>query len=166
MLGRRQCWDADNSVRFGLSAITNKGGAQVNLPAMLFVLLLLAALWWLLRLRRTSGKKADDPKAVRHSGTRKSDYHAVSIKTGKRACDPAKNMVGRRYLATAAPKLPLAGCTLLDCSCRFVHHQDRRANRDRRSPFAPGGHGSSTGAFQTEQRAGSDRRKNDDDDEF
>lgn len=134
----------------------------MNLPAMLFVLILLAGLWWLLRMRRSAGKAPADTDTEFHGGVAKTDYHAVSIKVGKRTCEAAKNMVGRRFLATAAPKLPLPGCTMMDCGCRFMHHQDRRAHRDRRSPFAPGGHGSGTGAFQSEQRDGEDRRKDDD----
>ena len=68
------------------------------------------------------------------------------------------DMSGRRFLATAAPKLPLPECNVLDCNCRFAHHEDRRTHKDRRSPFGPGGSGGATGSFSSEQRDGVDRR--------
>jgi hypothetical protein len=117
-------------------------------------------LWWLLRLRRETTRDAAKTDSQPRSST--TQYHAVSIRVGKRACKPARDMVGRRFLASAAPKLPLPGCDVLDCDCRFSHHQDRRANRDRRSPFGPGGIGGGTGAYESEQRDGTDRRRDED----
>jgi hypothetical protein len=35
-------------------------------------------------------------------------------------------MSGKRFLSGAAPKIPLPGCDVLDCKCRFIHHKDRR----------------------------------------
>lgn len=126
---------------------------------ILFVVLLLGALWWLLRQRGRTKQAAARPETRRT--TSNTEFHAVSIKVGGHACSAAKAMVGRRFLATAAPKLPLPECDILDCNCRFMHHKDRRSSRDRRSPFAPSGMGGGTGAFDTEQRDGKDRRKND-----
>jgi hypothetical protein len=57
--------------------------------------------------------------------------------------------------------LPLPDCDALECRCRFIHHKDRRAGRDRRSPFGPGGIGGHTGRYEQEQRKGTDRRKSD-----
>jgi hypothetical protein len=132
----------------------------VKLVTLAFVAVLLGALWWILRSRREAAKEAAKSNAQQRSSN--SQYHAVSIRVGTSACGSAKEMVGRRFLASAAPKLPLQGCDVLDCTCRFVHHQDRRANRDRRSPFGPGGVGGGTGAFETEQRRGTDRRRDED----
>ena len=133
----------------------------MKLMTLVFIAILLGAFWWLLRLRREAAK--DEAKSSSQRKSPNSQYHAVSIRVGNRACSSAKEMVGRRFLATAAPRLPLQGCDVLDCSCKFVHHKDRRANRDRRSPFGPGGIGGGTGAFESEQRAGRDRRENSDD---
>jgi len=130
----------------------------VNPLIIVLVLLLLAASWWLLRQRRANSARDETPSIQRSSANTK--FHAVSIKMGKRGCQAAKDMVGRRFLATAAPKLPLPGCDVIDCDCKFVHHQDRRSRKDRRSPFAHSGLGGGTGAFETEQRTG-DRRKDD-----
>lgn len=136
----------------------------MDLLTVVFVLILLAALWWLFRLRRQP--TAEDAKSNELKKGTNSQYHSVSIRVGQRACKSAKEMVGRRFLATAAPKLPLPGCELIDCECKFLHHQDRRANRDRRSPFAAGRIGGATGAFESEQREGSDRRRDSDSDPF
>ena len=65
-------------------------------------------------------------------------FHAVSIITGPKACDAAKGREGYRFLSREAPRLPLKDCTCAECSCRYVHHADRRVyarrisdNRDR-----------------------------------
>jgi hypothetical protein len=126
-------------------------------PFTLFLILgLLVAVWWLVRKRREGSRQTSSSQL--RPKTANTQFHAVSISYASRACDAAKNMTGRRFLATAAPKLPLPECDILECSCRFVHHEDRRIHKDRRSPFSPGGSTGGTGSFNTEQRAGSDRR--------
>ena len=136
----------------------------MNLPMLVVALVLLIAIWWFLR-QRQAAKSEDAKTTVRPSGT-KSAYHAVSIKFPSNACKAAREMQGRRFLSTAAPRLPLPNCDSQECSCRFVHHKDRRAGRDRRSPFAPSGLGGGTGEFAEEQRKVSERRAPDDDDDF
>jgi len=126
------------------------------------ILLLLIAIWILIRIRNSS--KSDQPKSTVHAHKGNAVYHAVSIKHSGHACKAAEDMMGRRFLSTAAPKLPLPGCDVLDCSCRFIHHKDRRAGKERRSPFAPSGFAGGTGRFGTEQRKGEDRRASDDED--
>ena len=129
----------------------------MNPFTMILILGLLVAIWWLLRKRRGGSTEVSSPKLRSKSSS--SQFHAVSIKYSGRACEAAKDMTGRRFLATAAPKLPLPECDILECSCRFAHHEDRRTQKDRRSPFGPGGTTGSTGTFNAEQRAGSDRRR-------
>ncbi len=127
---------------------------------MLLVLALLIAVWWFMRKRRESaGQNA--ATTIRRPAAN-TEFHAVSIKFSGRACAAAREMTGRRFLATAAPKLPLQDCDVLECNCRFLHHKDRRANKDRRSPFGPSGLGGGTGAYDSEQRDGTDRREKDD----
>ena len=128
----------------------------MNPFTMILILGLLVAIWWLIRKRREGSAEANTTKL--RPRTANTQFHAVSIKYEGRACNAAKNMTGRRFLATAAPKLPLAECDVLECSCRFAHHEDRRSHKDRRSPFGPGGTAGSTGSFNAEQRDGSDRR--------
>ena len=136
----------------------------MNLTLLALLLLLLVAGWLLLRFRNSSA--AGQSKTTAHVSRDDTAYHAVSIKLSGHACKPAQEMTGRRFLSTAAPKLPLPGCDVLDCNCRFVHHKDRRAAKDRRSPFGPGGLSGATGNYETEQRKGNDRRSDDDEDFF
>jgi hypothetical protein len=110
---------------------------------------------WFLRRRidahvRTSGR----PVEHRRIGN---PYHAVSIEPGVRSCAAAREAQGERYLSSAAPMLPLDECTQSEtCRCRYVHHQDRRSQRDRRVNFAnPHAH------RMTDRRTGAGRRIND-----
>ena len=64
-----------------------------------------------------------------------------------------------RAVTIRAPRLPLPDCDAAECRCLFVHHDDRRSGKDRRSPFAPAGLAGGTGSFQKERRERSDRRK-------
>ncbi len=136
----------------------------MNLPLMALLLVLLLAIWLFIRSRQSSESKDGQP--VARLSQANTAYHAVSIKFSSSACNAAKDMEGRRFLSTAAPKLPLAGCQNLDCSCRFVHHKDRRAGKDRRSPFGPSGLGGGTGKYEQELRKGKDRRVSQDDDDL
>ena len=59
-------------------------------------------------------------------------YHAVSIKAGP-SCLRTKLQYGeRRFLSAEAPPLPLPTCDVTACRCQYVHHDDRRAEPDRR----------------------------------
>ena len=129
----------------------------MDLTTMIVVVVLLVAIWWLMRKRRAAAEEESNPRPRAQKKT--TQYHAVSIKFKSNACNAAKAMAGRRFLATAAPKLPLPDCDVLECNCRFAHHDDRRSGKDRRSPFAPGGGLTGTGAYEKEQREGKDRRK-------
>ena len=129
----------------------------MNVPVLALLALLLLAIWLLVRLRRGATQSRPEPQPLTNAAT--SQFHSVSLKIAGTACDAAKAMTGRRFLATAAPKLPLPDCDVLECSCRFVHHKDRRTGKDRRSPFSPAGFGGGTGSFKRDQREGEDRRQ-------
>jgi hypothetical protein len=59
-------------------------------------------------------------------------YHAVSIEAGQ-ACQQTAHVYGnRRYLSVEAPPLPTPTCSPTGCECHYVHHDDRRADNDRR----------------------------------
>jgi len=109
---------------------------------------------WLMR-RRIGAEVRNAGARVEHSRVA-NPYHAVSIETGARPCEEAKARDGRRFLSTAAPMLPLRGCTQATCQCRYIHHKDRRSARDRRNNLVnPHAHA------MNERRAGSGRRIND-----
>jgi len=135
----------------------------MNLPTLALILVLLLLVWLFIR-RRAASK--DKTRPAPKTKSENSAYHAVSIKFTGNACEAAREIEGRRFLSSAAPRIPLPDCDVLDCSCRFVHHKDRRSRQDRRSPFGPGGIGGSTGKYAKEQREGNDRRKSDDEDFF
>lgn len=130
----------------------------MGLDTLAVILLLLLSIWWLLRKRRAS--QADAGSSVIRPRAKKTAYHAVSIKFPKDACNAARSMAGRRFLATAAPKLPLPDCDAANCQCRFAHHDDRRSGKDRRSPYSPTKTLAGTGSYDVEKRKGEDRRKN------
>ena len=134
---------------------------QLELLGLVAVLLIA----WLYLRRRSAARQAQEAAAARPKKVADSTYHAVSIKFGKDACAAAKNMSGHRFLASEAPRIPLPGCDVAVCECRFTHHQDRRTGKDRRSPFGRGSIGGGTGRFDKERREKSDRRKSADPDE-
>jgi|GEM_PF-490232 hypothetical protein len=137
----------------------------MNLPLLALLLILIVAVWLIFRLRR--GPTDTRPASVPRPTPPASAYHAVSIKLADFPCNAAQEIAGKRYLSGEAPKLPLPGCTnASSCSCRFVHHKDRRTGKDRRSPFGPAGFGPATGNYSKEQRSGQDRRARDDDDDY
>lgn len=133
-------------------------------PVLLLLLVALLLLWAFVRRRRSAPEKNSAPTMpVSHESTA---FHAVSIKFQSSACQAARELEGRRFLSTAAPRLPLPDCDVLECNCRFVHHRDRRTGNERRSPFPAHGFIGGTGNYEQEQRAGRDRRAGDDDDRY
>lgn len=128
---------------------------------LLGIALVLLVVWLYLR-RRGQKPSSQASAAPRDAGS--TQYHAVSIRFDEGACDAAKAMSGRRFLASAAPRLPLPECDVLECRCRFTHHKDRRNGRDRRSPFGAGGFGGgATGSHEKERRENVGRREKDTD---
>jgi hypothetical protein len=85
---------------------------------------------WLMRTKidahvRRSGKPMEQRRVV-------NPYHAVEVSPALGCCKAAVDLKGRRFLSAEAPKLPLPGCDAASCRCRFVHHNDRRMDDDRR----------------------------------
>ena len=109
---------------------------------------------WFMR-KRIGARVRSAGRYVEHSRIA-NPYHAVSVEVGTRPCAAARELAGRRYLSSAAPMLPLKGCTQATCQCRYTHHQDRRFQRDRRVNFAnPHAHS------KVDRRAGGGRRVTD-----
>ena len=129
----------------------------MGLKTLAVILLLLLSIWWLLRKRHARQVDSATPALQRRA--KKSAYHAVSIRFPPEACNAAKAMAGRRFLASAPPKLPLPECNAMKCRCSFAHHDDRRSGKDRRSPFSPAQTMTGTGTYDREQRTGGDRRR-------
>ena len=138
-----------------------------------FYVAALAALliyWLFLRKRNGESTKSGNrpeagpaSRADRRPRQESSEFHAVSIRTGKRSCDAVKKFDGQRILASDAPRLPLPGCDIAHCECKYVHFKDRRTGKDRRSPFGSGGISPITGTHEQERRSGAERRDEDGD---
>ncbi len=99
--------------------------------------------WVIMTLRRAMasgghGVVAPEPTPVPavRTGVRRTPraptYEAVSVRPCLEACQAAWDQQDKRYLASEAPELPLAGCDVGKCGCRYVHHEDRRGTEDRR----------------------------------
>ena len=124
---------------------------------LLLVLALLLSIGWLvLRIRRGKAEVQEASTIKRVEST--SAFHAVSLKYSSNACDAAKAMTGRRFLASAAPRLPLPDCDALECRCGFAHHSDRRTGTDRRNPYTSIHYGGGTATVKAERRSRKDRR--------
>lgn len=113
----------------------------------------------LVYVRRKEQVEQSRPEPIEGPSGKTSAFHAVSIDFEQDACAAAKAMAGRRFLSSAAPRLPLPECDARECRCKFKHHADRRSGKDRRSPFSPSGLSSATGTYEKEKRQGKDRRK-------
>ncbi len=125
---------------------------------LLVLAFLLAVAWLVVRVRR--GKKEIQEASTFKKPDETALFHAVSLKYSSNACNAAKAMTGRRFLASAAPRLPLPECDALECRCGFSHHSDRRSGEDRRSPFNTGRFvGGGTDSLPAERRARKDRRR-------
>lgn len=132
----------------------------MSLTTAILAILILAAVFFFAR-RQRSAPRQKPAQARPAKATPTSEFHAVSIKYASTACSAAKSLDGKRFLSTAAPKLPLPDCDVLECSCRFVHHADRRDGDERRDQYRAGIAGE-TGKHPKEQRQRAERRKDPD----
>ena len=54
-------------------------------------------------------------------------FPAVEIDPGLHdCCDVVRELRGRRFLMTSAPPIPLPGCDVEKCGCRYARFTDRR----------------------------------------
>ncbi len=61
-------------------------------------------------------------------------YRCVVIKTGTQTCEQVRALGSKPILLSEAPLLPLTGCNVRKCQCKFTRHDDRRMT-DRRTFF-------------------------------
>jgi hypothetical protein len=85
------------------------------------------ALWW-----RHGDKQRHSVRDVKRPSD---NYHCVELRYRRDACDAVKRIGAKRFLPGEAPGIPVLGCDAGRCSCRYVHHEDRR-DSDRRNPVA------------------------------
>ena len=137
----------------------------MNLVTSIVAIAALILLYLFVRRRGTSENVRPDQQN-KTSAKPTSKFHAVSIKYKSNACEAAKKMAGRRFLSSAAPRIPLPDCDALECNCKFIHHKDRRDTDDRRNSYGQGFGGGSTGKYESEQRKRGERRDDSPDDFF
>ncbi len=80
-------------------------------------------------------------------------WHAVSIAPGLRACEAAHKLRGHSFLSREAPALPLKECDKSECTCRYEHHDDRRAGPRRAHEL-----GASVDGYLDEERRAEEKR--------
>jgi hypothetical protein len=101
-------------------------------------------------------RKPIRPQATATQHPERHPYRGVSVRFRATACEAAKQLAGKRFLARQAPPLPLPECNSAHCTCRYVYHDDRRDGEDRRSglpsPFA---------LINPDRRLGTGRRSSD-----
>ena len=110
---------------------------------VLYLALVLGLLWAVRRkrarerIRRQDATKAavhPQPEADRLAYLKRSGlYWGVTLQTreGQPACPQAQPLLGQAFALDAAPRLPLAGCTL-DCKCHYHPLIEQRQGKPRR----------------------------------
>jgi hypothetical protein len=78
---------------------------------------------------RLSGRPVSSHRVV-------NPYHAVFIAHDSACCRKVLEYEGQRFLAAAAPSLPVPECSAARCRCRYIHCEDRRSGEDRRESGA------------------------------
>jgi hypothetical protein len=75
-------------------------------------------------------------KPVELSPRRKPNHHyrAVAVRHSLLSCQAVNKLDGKRFLATEAPSLPVKGCDIWPCRCRYEYLADRR-QEERRSLY-------------------------------
>jgi hypothetical protein len=98
----------------------------------LYVLILIAVVLIWIYSKRSKTKSASKNKHSTKAIKREQDFRGISIQICPQACAAAKELRDKRVLTSQAPMLPLADCNVSDCTCKYVHHNDRRSQEDRR----------------------------------
>jgi hypothetical protein len=90
----------------------------------------LVLIWLILKPKR----RYSSSKHASHETPRHGQYAGVSIIPCKQACQVACSTKSKAYLLKDSPHLPLNGCDKhAECTCHFIHLEDRRRNEDRRA---------------------------------
>jgi hypothetical protein len=102
--------------------------------------------------QRSVARPSDIPVRTEAKGV---ETQMLRVPDLNRACEAARHYVGRTLDAATAPKLPLPGCGVVECRCRYervvnLRRKERREASDRRDEIR----------FETkiDRRANPDRR--------
>ena len=90
----------------------------------------MASILKLLRVRFRDAVPSAAPRRAHEHIRVGNPWHAVSIAPGTNCCQASRMLAGRRFLSSETPPtLPLKGCSQVACTCRYRHHDDRRAEQ-------------------------------------
>lgn len=78
--------------------------------------------------------KKDRQPAQRRGRQPVNRYRAVAVRHQLLSCRAVQALDGKRFLASEAPSLPVRGCDIWPCRCRYEHLSDRRVE-ERRSLY-------------------------------
>ncbi len=99
----------------------------ITLGLILFALLCA----WLISFTSESKLKKSLEKTVDIS-LYQSQFRCVGIIPGESCCGAAMERSGELILLKDAPSLPLKGCNVEQCNCKFAHQEDRCTGQERR----------------------------------
>lgn len=103
---------------------------------IVFAIAVAVVVFYLLVAKLLSRKPAS-ARSARFAGTQgeRADtrWRAVRIAPGLICCDAVSELSGQVFLSRLSPRLPMDGCTVTDCRCRYIHLEDRRSGGDRRA---------------------------------
>jgi hypothetical protein len=95
------------------------------------VFVLLGSIWfWMKHTTHSSTQNH-----VTADKTPSNNFHGISIHPCSHPCNKVCSMGKVRFLSDESPNLPIDGCSNQQCTCTYIHHQDRRLNKDRRLKF-------------------------------
>jgi len=118
----------------------------MQIVALLLAVIAVSALFVIMRSKArkpTTAVTRANGKAKATTGSKtaavapRHPYRATSIVFDDAACDAVKALGRKRFLDRDrdVPKLPLKDCSSSQCTCKYAHHDDRRASsEDRRHP--------------------------------
>ena len=104
--------------------------AGVVVILIIALLLLIARMSASRKLPRRAGKPPARSAREVKSSTR---WRAVRIAPGLICCAAVREHDEQVFLSSESPTLPIDGCDVADCRCKYIHLEDRRAGSDRRA---------------------------------
>jgi len=124
------------------------------LATLLIIVTVLMILWFFF----FKNKKVPDERVKNKAAEKHGEFHSISIHHNSAACDAVKELDGQRILSAEAPELPLPGCDVAQCQCKFHHHEERRAG-ERRGAYNNAVEDITSTTMQLQPRKKGDRRK-------
>jgi len=115
---------------------------------------LCAAYYWY--AMRSAERRLNQMLEASEMSLAKPSYRCVKIEAGEHACQQVQVHQTKPILVNDAPKLPLAGCNVAQCDCKFLRFDDRRSGDDRRNR---GADAAVNAKIYADKRIRKDRRK-------